>query len=221
VLDRETGWLPGIEARLNHSITPDWIIKVHGSYYQGIVDYVGQTQNGVPHTTDSGANLLRFGGQIERTIVKKTNLFIGVQSHQWDRDIKDNNNVSGIDETYQWIEYSIGLNAEMFISQKDVLNMEAGFLITRNATIDVDLSRVDLGSTTLDIGDGTGARLNLSWKRISENNIHYGLSVFFEGWNFGRSNTKQTQGGSSNVFVTEPRSETRNIGLQFNIDYNF
>ena len=80
---------------------------------------------------------------------------------------------------------------------------------------------MDYGSARLDIGDGTGGRLNLSWKRLSENNTRYGLSLFFEGWDFGRSNTKLTQGGSSSVFVTEPRSETRNIGLKFNIEYMF
>ena len=221
VLDRELGWLPGIEARLSHAITADWLIRAHTSYYQGIVDYDGQTQSGTPHTTNTDTKLFRFGGQIERVVYKKINLFIRVQSHQWQRDINDNNNISGIDETYKWTEYSIGINSEILISPKDVLNLEAGFLITRNATLDVDLSRVDSGSTTLDLGDGSGARLNLGWKRTSENNINYGLSVFFEGWNFGRSNTKQTHGGSSSVFVTEPRSETRNIGLQFNFEYTF
>ena len=147
---------------------------------------------------------------------------LSVHSHiKWQRDIRDNNNISGINETYKWLEYSIGLNSDLFINQKDVFNIEAAYLIIRNGTIDVDLSRVNLGSTTLDLGDGTGGRLNLNWKRISENNTRYGLSLFFEGWDFGRSNTKQTQGGSSIVFVTEPRSETRNIGLKFNIEYSF
>lgn len=221
VLDRELGWLPGLEFKLSHAITSDWSFDIVSSYYSGTVDYVGQTQSGVPHTTDTGTNLFRIGGQINKEIYKKIHLFVGAQSHQWNRDIKDNNNVSGVDETYKWLEYSIGLNSDLFISQKDVVNLEAGFLITRNGTLNVDLSRIDLGTTTLDLGDGTGARLSLSWKRISTNNIHYGLSLFAEGWNFGRSNTKRTQGGSSNVLVTEPESETRNIGIKLNIEYSF
>jgi hypothetical protein len=221
VLDRELGWLSGIEAKLSHAITAGWLIKIHSSYYQGTVNYTGQTQTGTPHTTNTETKLFRFGGRIEKSIYKKAHLFIGAQSHKWQRDIKDNNNISGIDETYKWIEYSIGLNSDIFINQKDIFNIEAAYLITRNGTIDVDLSRVNFGSTTLDLGDGTGGRLNLNWKRISENNTRYGLSLFFEGWDFGRSNTKQTQGGSSSAFVTEPRSETRNIGLRFNIEYSF
>jgi len=221
VLDRETGWLGGIEAKLGHAITADWFINIHSSYYQGTVDYDGQTQQGTPHTTDTGTNLFRYGAQIERAIYQQARLFVGAQAHQWDRDINDNNNVSGISETYKWIEYAFGVNADIYSDKKNLFNIEAAYLLTRNATIDVDLSRVDFGSATLDIGDGTGGRLNLNWKRKSENNIRYGLTLFIEAWNFGRSNTNRTQGGSSSVFVTEPRSETRNAGLKFNIEYYF
>ena len=221
VLDRELGWLPGLELKLSHAITSGWLVGIHGAYYQGTVDYTGQTQTGTPHTTDTETKLFRFGGRIGKDLYKNAHLFIGAQSHKWQRDIRDNNNVSGIDETYKWLEYSIGLNFDLFISQKDTFNIEAAYLITKNGTLDADLSRVDSGSARLELGDGTGGRLNLSWKRLSENNTRYGLSLFFEGWDFGRSNTKLTQGGTSSVFVTEPRSETRNIGLKFNIEYIF
>ncbi len=221
VLDSETGWLPGFEARLNHSFATDWSFDIYSSYYLGVVDYVGQTQSGIPHTTDTETTLFRIGGQINKKVYKKVLLFLGAQSHQWDRDIKDNNNVSGLYETYKWLEYSIGLNSDVYTRENNTLNLEVAYLLIRDATIYVDLSRVNLGSTTLDIADGSGARINLTWKTITTDNSIYGLSLFAEGWDFGRSNTKQTQGGSPNVFVTEPRSETRNIGLKFNIEYKF
>ncbi|MBE9567391.1 MAG: hypothetical protein IMF14_01760 [Proteobacteria bacterium] len=221
VLDRELGWLPGLAFRLSHAITPDWSVDAYTSYYSGTVDYDGQTQSGIPHSTTTGTDLFRFGGQVNTAIYKKTHLYVGAQLHQWNRDIKDTNTVSGIDETYRWLEYSIGLNSDIFIDQHNVFNVDIAYLLTRNGTLDVDLSRVDLGSTTLNLGDGTGARLNLNWKRISTNNIHYGISLFAEGWDFGRSNSKLTTGGSPNVLVTEPKSETRNTGIQFNIEYHF
>ena len=221
VLDRELGWLPGIDARLAHSFTESWSINIHGAYYRGRVDYDGSTQQGIPHSTDTMTRLTRFGARAERVIYKKTSLFIGAQAHRWNRNIQDNNNISGISETYKWLEYNLGLNSYIYINQKDILSFEAAYLLTRNATIDVDLSRVDLGTATLNIGDGSGGRLALNWKRTSENNFNYGLSLFYEAWNFGRSNTKRTSGGASSVFVTEPRSETRNIGLKFNIEYMF
>lgn len=221
LLDRETGWLTGFEAKLSHTIAGGWWFDIYSSYYLGTVDYTGQTQSGIPITTNTSTDLFRIGGQINKEIYKKIHLFIGAQSHQWDRDIKNTNIASGIDETYKWREYSIGLNTDIYISKNNIVSIDIAYLLIRNATIFVDLSRVNLGSTTLDITDGTGARANLNWKIISTNNINYGLSLFAEGWDFGRSNTKQTQGGSPNVYVTEPRSETRNIGLKFNIKYKF
>ena len=221
VLDTESGWLPGLEVRLSHAISSDWFINIHTAYYQGTVYYHGQIQSGIPHSTDTKMKLIRLGARVERSVIENTHLFIGAQTHQWQRNIQDNNNISGLDETYKWFEYSIGLNSAIPVTQKDIINLEAGFLFIRNATIDVDLSKVDLGTATLDIGDGTGGRLNATWTHQHINNTRYGISVFFEAWQFGRSNTKQTEGGSSIVFVTEPRSETRNIGLKFNIEYSF
>ena len=221
VLDRERGWLPGIEARLNYPFASTWSFDIHSSYHTGTVDYVGQTQSGTAHTTDTGTNLFRIGGKVNKKVYRELNVFVGAQLHQWDRDIKDNNNVSGIYEVYKWFEYSIGLSSDVFVNQNDTFNVDVAYLLIRNGTLDVDLSRVDLGTTQLDLGDSNGARLNLNWKRINENNIHYGISLFFEGWDFGRSNTKSTTGGSPNVLVTEPRSETRNAGLKFNIEYLF
>ena len=221
VLNTETGWLPGLEAGLSYVITPNWSASINTSYYQGTVDYDGQTQQGVPHTTDSDATLFRFGARLDRLIYKDIHLFIAAQSHQWERDIQDKNNISGIDETYEWHEYSLGLSANFIITNKDTINLEASYLLVRNATIFVDLSRVNLGTTTLDQGDGTGARLNLNWRHHYENDFKLGLGLFFEGWGFGRSNTRQLENSSAIIFVTEPRSETRNTGLKLNIEYMF
>lgn len=221
VLDRELGWLPGLEADLSHTFTSGWSINVFSAYYQGTVDYTGQTQSGTPLTTDTGTKFFRLGGRVKKDIYKNIHLYVGAQQHRWDRDIKDTSIASGIDETYRWLEYSIGLDSDIFINQNNLINVDIAYLLTRDATIDVDLSRINLGSATLDIGDGNGGRISLSWKTIYTKSTRLGLTFFFEAWNFGRSNTKQTQGGSSPIFVTEPRSETRNTGLKFNFEYMF
>lgn len=221
VLDTETGWLPGLEIGFDYDITPDWSIGVNTSFYLGTVDYDGQTQQGVPHTTNTDTGLFRLGARVGSLVYKDIQLFAGVQLHRWDRDINDNNNISGITETYEWNEYSLGLNTDFIVTSKDLINLEASLLFIRNATIFVDLTRVNLGTATLEQGDGTGARIALGWLHQNTNNIGYGLDLFFEGWEFGRSNTKQTDNSSTIIFVTEPRSETRNIGLKFNIVYMF
>lgn len=221
VLNRETGWLPGLESKLGYRLSADWFLAAHAAYYDGTVDYAGQTQSGASHNTDTKTRLLRMGARIEKLFHEKSHIFISAQSHRWLRNILNNNDVSGITETYRWMEYSIGLNTDLPINDKNTLALEAGFLVTRNANIDVDLSRIDAGSATLDIGNGTGARVSLAWNRQYEVNIRYAAGIFFEAWEFGRSNTKQTSGGSSSVFITEPGSETRNTGIKLNIEYSF
>jgi len=220
-LNQELGWLPGLELKLSHAKTTDWLVDIYSAYYQGVVDYDGQTQSGIPLTTNTDTKLFRFGGKVTKKVYKKISVLAGAQLHQWNRDIRGNENASGIDETYKWIEYSVGMNSELFINQKNFLNIDIAYLLIRNGSLKVDLSEIDLGSTTLDLGDGTGTRFNLNWKKFVSKTTHYDLSVFIETWGFGRSNSKLTQGGSPNVIVTEPRSETQNIGLKLNIEYAF
>jgi len=221
ILNNETGWLPGLQARLAHALTSNWSVEINTSYYLGSVDYDGQTQAGAPHTTDTDTRLFRLGARLDRLVYKDIRLFASVQSQQWQRDINDNNDVSGIDETYEWLEYSVGLNTYFTITEKDKIKLEASYLLTRDATVYVDLSRVSLGTTTLDLGDGTGARLDLDWRHQYNNDINFGIGLSFEGWEFGRSNTRQTDNSSTIIFVTEPRSETINTVLKFNIEYMF
>lgn len=221
LLNRELGWLPGIETRLRYPIGSRLLIDAHTSYYRSSVDYVGQTQSGVPHNTDTRTSLFRLGARAELAIYQDINLFFSAQSHRWKRGIKDSNNISGIDETYQWLEYSIGFSSSIITSDKNTLILEAGLLATRQVSMDVDLSRVGLGAAELDLGNGTGTRLSLLWRPHFKDNFRYGIDVFFESWEFGRSNTKRTEGGASSVFVTEPRSETQNIGLKLNLEYGF
>lgn len=221
VLDRERGWLPGIELELTQAFVPDWYIRLSSSYYRGAVDYNGQTQANTPHQTQTDTTLLRLGARIEKTVMDNTNLFVTTQTHRWRRDIRNNNNISGILETYKWLEFSAGFNYAYLINPDNALKLEIAYLVTRNATIDINLSRDKLGTAVLDIGDGSGGRANLNWQATYTNNTHIGLTLFFEAWDFGRSNTKPTQGGTTTVFVTEPRSETRNTGIKFNIEYNF
>jgi hypothetical protein len=221
VLDNEQGWLPGLKILSQHKGSSGLSFNITGAYYQGIVDYTGQTQSGTPHNTTTNTEIFRIAGQINQLIYKKTHLFAGIQLHKWNRDINDRNNISGIYETYTWQEYAFGINTDFSINKNNTLSASIAYLLVRNARIYVDISRIDLGATTLDIGDDDGARFKLKWKKPLAENTSYGLSLFAESWNFARSNSKLTEGGSSTVSVTEPRSETINIGVNFNIEYTF
>lgn len=221
VLDRELGWIPGIKANLNYSFLPGWNLDLYSSYYQGTVKYNGQTSAGGAHSTLTDTRLLELGGQVNIKTYKAIALLIGARSRQWDRNIRSTRNVGGIDEKYNWLEYSAGLHSDLEFNNNHTLSVEVSYLLIRKGTIDVNFSGTSLGSAHLNLGNGTGARLLVNWKTLITKNSQYDLSLFAEGWAFGRSNTKQAQGGSSITFVTEPRSETFNKGLNFNVKYLF
>ncbi len=228
LLDREIGWLPGLETKLRYPLTSKLLFDVYASYYRGSVYYVGESQTlgafGVtrrPLNTDTRTSFIRLGARLELVTNQNLHLFLSAQSHHWQRDIKDTDTVSGLDETYRWMEYSVGFNSNLFIRDKDALNIEAGLLMTRQASIFVDLSKVDYGSTTLDLGDSTGARFSFLWRQHFKENFRYGVNLFFEAWQFGRSIKKRTEGGAFSASFEEPRSKTRNIGLKLNLEYRF
>ncbi len=221
VLDNELGWLPGLEFKFSHLLAADYSFDINSAFYYGSVDYTGKTQSGAAHVTQTDSRFLRLGARINKAVNKKIKIFSGLQLHQWNRDIQDKNNISGIDETYEWQEYSVGLSADIFKYNNHIFNADIAYLLIRNAVMEADFSRINLGAAKLDLGNATGSRLNFNWTKMAENNLHYGLSLFVELWQFARSNSKLTQGGSSSVVITEPRSETQNIGIQLNINYMF
>ena len=102
-LDRELGWLPGLDVKLIHNLSPNWFISAHTSFFRWDVDYVGQSQTGIPHRTTTNNNIFRIGGSIGNNIYRNTRLLLSVLSHRWIRSIQNNNNISGLDETYKWL----------------------------------------------------------------------------------------------------------------------
>lgn len=214
-LNNESGWLPGIGLSVATVHDSGWKFEASIVRYQGTVDYDGLTQQGDSHSTQTDTRFTRAGLQISKDLLPKLDMVAGFTSHEWIRDIRNNNSVYGLLEKYRWHEYALGLRLSLLDTPADDFDIEGSYLITRDNTIDIDLSRLDLGSAVLDIKDGDGGRIRGTWLRHIEEDFRAGLALTYEAWDFGRSNTKVTSGGSSSVFVTEPRSETRNISLTF------
>lgn len=207
VLDKETGWIPGLQLQLNKPFGEQWRIAFELTGYDGSVDYEGNTQ------TTTEATIIRFGARIETPITSQTDLVFGATHHEWQRDIQDSSTLSGLFEIYRWWEISLGISSQFWAKDTQSWRAEAVLLRTVNPTIHVDISRADLGKTDLDLGTEWGARLQLSWTGAVNPKWQYGFKVFYEAWDFGRSGSKTTSGGAISLPVVEPRSETRHSGL--------
>jgi len=220
-LDRETGWIPGIGFQLHTKLSKLLYASIDISRYDGAVDYNGQTQARAPHTTTTDEIIDQFGFRLAIPITAKTELFGSQKYLNWKRDIKNNSGVFGLFEEYTWQETSVGVKTKLWQKNNQKIFVEIGLLYISNPEIFVDLSRINQGSATLQIGEKIGGRAQLEWKRIGIDTWSFGLNSYLEYWKFDRSNTGITQGGSPNVFITEPKSGTQNIGLQFVITRSF
>ena len=224
VLDRETGWLPGFSLTVKDDINKNLYYEFEITGHFGNVDYNGGTQSGLSHTTTTNENLWRTGFRVltpyNNLADNTTNLYIGIKRHEWQRNIHDKNDISGLYEVYKWWEISAGIQSNLWSNKTQKISYGAGLLYIYEPTIFVDLSRIDRGTTTLNIGENFGGRLQLAWEINNNQQWTYGLNSYVEFWDFGRSNTRMTTGGIP-AGVTEPRSETRNFGLQATIQYTF
>ena len=221
VLDKETGWIPGIQFRLTQDFINQLNIELEISTYRGNVDYSGQTQTGLPHHTQTNEELFRLGAHLIAPLSPNTNVYLATKYHRWDRNIHSNNGVAGLFERYQWWEISAGSRISFWEKDHQAWIADIAILQTISPTIYVDLSSVDAGSTNLNLGSDTGARLQLMWKTSVEDQYTYGINAFYEIWDFGVSNSQNTSGGSSSLSIYEPESETRHSGIQLQLCLNY
>lgn len=212
-LDKETGWIPGVQFHLNKQFNEQWTVELELTTYDGNVNYDGHTQAGTAHSTNTDETIFKLGARIKTPLTTHTNLVFGTKYNKWERNISNNNDILGLLEIYRWWEISAGITGEFWKTETQSWLIEANLLRTINPTIHVDLSRADYGKTNLNLGTDWGTRLQLFWVHKHTSNWQYSFNIFYETWNFGRSNSQATTGGTNTATVYEPYSETRHKGL--------
>ena len=223
-LDGETGLIPGVIVKLktNKRIYYEW----EGSLYANEIDYDGQTQGGTPVKTNSDALIIdthfKIGLNFDPSFDRGQKLYAGMGYRYWYRNIlsgRDINGdpVAGLLEEYRWFYSLLGYEVH-FDASKDV-KVGFDFRLTKmlNAKMDVDfLGFSGYDNTSVKLGNKVGARIAMP---IEIKMRHSSLTVapFYEIIDIGKSNTvRLTSGGSpTNFVIHEPRSETRNAGIEF------
>lgn len=224
-LDRETGLIPGLELsflvedrRIRHSF------EIVMSMINGRVDYDGQTQAGVPFITKTDETLyqlgFRYGWRTESPFIPEK-LYIAVNHHRWDRDIIGKGNVQGLSEVYEWGELSLGLIQPFYQNNQTSLLIDASVLYIFGPEIEVDLSDFGFGKPVLELGARYGGRIQLLYKEKKADDIELSVSMYLEGWRFGRSNSTTIFSPTGSAVITEPKSETLHSGIRFTIQKLF
>jgi len=220
LLDKETGFIPGIKLQYSTSLKHDEI-SLYMSIHDGQVDYSGETQNGTPHRTKTNQQLFKAGVQLKsrKSSAFPARLLFSYTYNIWDRDILTTNNVLGLHERYTWDEFSLGLNFQGDINSNSFYWADFSTLLIYDPKMLVYLEN---GNKTLRLGVNIGVRLLAGKTWMINNSNSFSASLSTEYFEFGRSNSIFTDDffGQS-VFITEPRSESFHSSMNIAYSYHF
>jgi len=221
VLDKEDAYLPGITAELGHRAGP-WRISANGSFFSGSADYGGQTQAGVPASTNTDEQFWSAGARVERRVELGATVTLspygGLAYHEWRRDIKNGRTVNntpaiGLLEVYSWKTAELG--ALLWFGAGSG-GLEAGIDARVFTTVQPELQvRVPGTSrdTLLELGERTGGRLALLGTYPLGDRLRLRLEAFYEQWSFGQSPVRNG--------IFEPHSDTKTAGLLLGLIRSF
>lgn len=218
-LDGESGLIPGAILKLKLQGQ-----KVYGAFnwqlYGNKIEYDGQTQAGVPAKTDSIAIIFDSDAKIGFNFTEARNhaVYLGLGYRYWYREILNGqdingNPVSGLLEEYHWYYGLVGYEAGFTLSEKTSIGFD--FRITKMLSAKMDVEFGGFDATQVNLGNEYGYRISLPVKmKVSRSSII--VAPYYESIDIGKSNTvRLTQGGvPTNTVIYEPRSETRNVGIE-------
>ena len=189
---------------------------VNGKIYLGQVDYDGQTQSGIPVSTDVNYFGLNIEGQGGYRFGRRIGLdvFGALGIDRWIRSIDDGTTANGstafgYDEFYTILYGKAGLG---FFQLLD------GWRYFLQAGVKMPLftnEYVNLGEgVTLEPGIKPSAFANLQFDFGSQRSKRFGVALYYDSYRFSESDPEVLFNGGSAVLVIQPRSEMDVYGLR-------
>ncbi len=221
-LDGETGFIPGILHKLKISGNRVYGELV-GKLYGNTINYDGQTQSGTPVKTNSIAIILDVHFKLGFNFSRGRNHgpYTGLGYRYWYRKILsgrdiNGNPVAGLLEEYYWYYGLLGYAANFNVSEKVKVGFDIRHTQMINAKMDVNfLGYNNYDNTQVNLGNESGLRLAFPIKvKMRKHSLI--VSPYYEIIDIGKSNSVGvTIGGAPTATVIyEPRSETRNVGIE-------
>lgn len=216
----ETGqrYFVGLEAE--NSQANDWVYGLRGRLYTGRVDYDGQTQTGVPHTTDTDYGGWSAEVDFTRNFIRAQTaaadywgLRLGLGYDSWLRNIRDSGGVYGYKERY---DVGYGRLGAVYTATSG-WSLQGGLKVPLFTAEDVGLSRFGYDDVTLkpkpdySLYAAVNYRLDGRWS----------IGGYFDSYRFRASGVEPvTIGGyPTGDAVYQPKSQQDSIG--FYLNYRF
>lgn len=225
LLDRESGFLPGLSLGINH-FQGVWEIAGRLSYHAGDVAYTGQTNGGEHISTTTAQQLVSIelivGHQFRQTEQIRPTLYFGTSSHFWLRDIQPTYTASGVpvrglSETYRWWQAFLGAKISGYKMSSIDWGLDARLTRTIAPKIKVDYSGL-YDNSQLDLSERWGFRLALPMSYAMRHSTTLIIEPYLEKYALGRSApTHLTSQGVIRGTVIEPDSIGNNYGIMLGI----
>lgn len=222
--NKETGYLPGISISASQKTKPSSTFnnKIELEIFDGQVDYDGQTQLGIPLTTDTNETVYKLHYTITYSPANKIGSVYSKLSWQsWERDILPTNITSGLFERYQWWAVELGFSNEIYRDSINSTYFSLGISNIFNGDIVVDLTNLGFNKPRLKLGDSSGVSASLSHQYKISKNESLGLSLNIQRFRFGRSNTKTISNNFIAFNITEPRSVSIHDSISLDYYYHY
>ena len=221
-LDGETGFIPGLVLKIK--LNPQKIYtEFVGKAYANTIEYDGQTQGGTPLKTKSDAVIvdMHFKSGLRFSHARNHGPYAGIGFRYWLRNIRpgrdiNGNAVAGLLEQYHWSYGLLGYSGDFHISGNTTLGFDLRHTYMFNGKMDVNfLGYKNYDNTQVDLGNRAGLRFAIPIEtKIRTHRLI--LSPYYEILDIGKSNTVRVtvDGVPTNTAIHEPRSETRNLGIE-------
>ncbi len=226
IFNREYGILPGVKTGIKRT---KGAVQVQAqlAYHGNNVRYEGQTQRGNPARSRTDEKItelsLLLKGFITESNLTSSALYGGLGYRHWRRDIKSTRTASGLLEYYMWPYWILGTTVSYHFQPKTQLQFDVRITQPINPSMRVHFKKNNLDSRELELNARLGGRIGLSLSQTLTKQLAIAVEPYYQSWNLERSapvplkSNGMMIGGS----ITQPRSETRNSGLDFTIIYKF
>jgi hypothetical protein len=219
-LDREDGWLPGVNA--GAGLAGDrWFVESSLLWSSGRVDYHSPEDDS--ETDEDILNLEILAGtpvfDVDR---QRLSLVAGAGHRKWQRDIHSTPDKLGLDETYRWYYWLLGLRGEHGFSARTRIVANVQVTRTVNPDIEVQFKENFADDVDLNLGQETAYKVSLEVRHQLGGRTSLWLMPWYERWDLGRSRTEDLYRNGDRIgTVHEPRSETRNYGVSLGVRWLF
>jgi len=221
-LDGESGLIPGLVLKLKRNDQSTYT-EVVAQFFASTIDYDGQTQGGVPAKTKSDAAIidLHFKVGIPMSPERNYGPYFGAGYRYWYRNIRSGQDINGIPfagllEEYSWYYGLLGYSGIFNVSEKVNMGFDIRLTQMLKAKMKIDfLGFGGLDNAQVNLGEEPGLRFAIPIEVKMKKQTLF-VSPYYEIIDIGKSNSVSlTSGGAPTGFIVfEPRSETRNVGIE-------